>query len=141
MCTIVHILHKPMYLMHVLLIYVCCNVTHLKLIYVYSWRYGLMIVTHLYNLENKFYAKCPSYRNLLHLSRLRTNIKKHRNVSLMAGICSRICSSNRVCSSKISKYLGINFRKSHKILGFYHPNFTSYNAFILGGPFRTPPLR
>ena len=35
--------------------------------------------------------------------------------------------THQVCSSKISKYLGINFRKSHKIVGFYHPHFTSYN--------------
>ena len=44
--------------------------------------------------------------------------------------------THQICSSKIPKYSGINLRKSHKILGFYHPKFESYNVFIYGGLLR-----
>ena len=65
--------------------------------------------------------------------------KVYKNHEVSQKIACYTKTTHWICSSEISKYSKINFRKNDKILGFYHQNFTSYNVFQKRRSFEDPP--
>ena len=55
--------------------------------------------------------------------------KVYKNYVISKKIACYTKNTHQIYSSEISKYLEKSFRKSHKILGFYHQSFTSNNVF------------